>query len=438
MIISVLIQDVETHSFAWKKGICAGDTLLNINGHEILDFLDYQFYLSESKLRLTVKSRSGQLRLLTIHKEESADIGLTFQDFLMDRQKRCKNKCVFCFIDQLPKGMRETLYFKDDDSRLSFLFGNYITMTNLTERDVERIIEMHISPVNISVHTTNPELRVKMMGNPHAGESLAILNRLAKAGITINTQLVLCPGINDGNELERTLRDLAQLYPAVQMVAAVPLGVTRFREGLAALEQYTPETAEQTLQIIEGFAASFHQQHGVHFAWAADEFYLKAGRPLPDASYYEDFAQLENGVGMCSLLREEFQNALTLLPIKEKKRTVTLATGTAAFPLIRELAAQLEDNVAGLSVQVVPIKNHFFGETITVAGLIVGQDLIAQLQNRVLGEEVLIPRSMLRSEGDLFLDGLSLAAVEQAIHVPVIPVTDNGEVLVKRILGILD
>lgn len=438
MIISVLIQDVETHSFAWKKGICAGDTLLNINGHEILDFLDYQFYLSESKLRLTVKSRSGQLRLLTIHKEESADIGLTFQDFLMDRQKRCKNKCVFCFIDQLPKGMRETLYFKDDDSRLSFLFGNYITMTNLTERDVERIIEMHISPVNISVHTTNPELRVKMMGNPHAGESLAILNRLAEAGITINTQLVLCPGINDGNELERTLRDLAQLYPAVQMVAAVPLGVTRFREGLAALEQYTPETAEQTLQIIEGFAASFHQQHGVHFAWAADEFYLKAGRPLPDASYYEDFAQLENGVGMCSLLREEFQNALTLLPIKEKKRTVTLATGTAAFPLIRELAAQLEDNVAGLSVQVVPIKNHFFGETITVAGLIVGQDLIAQLQNRVLGEEVLIPRSMLRSEGDLFLDGLSLAAVEQAIHVPVIPVTDNGEVLVKRILGILD
>lgn len=417
------------------KGICAGDTLLTVNKHEILDFLDYRFYLSESRLRLTIQTPAGKLRVITVHKEEYEDIGLVFQDFLMDGQKRCKNKCIFCFIDQLPKGMRNTLYFKDDDSRLSFLFGNYITLTNLTERDVERIIEMHISPVNISVHTTNPELRVKMMHNKQAGEALSLLYRLAEAGITINTQLVLCPGVNDGTELKRTLSDLAKLYPAVQMVAAVPLGVTKFREGLAALEQYTPATALETLDIIESFASAFYDTYGVHFAWAADEFYLKAGKPLPDASYYEDFAQLENGVGMCSLLKEEFHQAVEELEITQRHRTVTLATGTAAYDLICSLAEELSQKVEGLSIHVKPVVNRFFGETITVSGLIVGQDLIAQLKQVDLGDELLIPRSMLRSEGDLFLDDISLSDAQEALKIKITPVSDDGYELVQHILG---
>lgn len=401
----------------------------------ILDFLDYRFYLSEPKLRLAVQCADEKLRVITIHKEEYEDIGLVFQDFLMDSQKRCKNKCIFCFIDQLPKGMRDTLYFKDDDSRLSFLFGNYITLTNLTPRDIERIIEMHISPVNISVHTTNPELRVKMMHNKHAGESLSILYRLAEAGITINTQLVLCPGINDGEELKRTLSDLAELYPAVQMVAAVPLGVTKYRRGLEPLEQYTPQTAAQTLDIIEQFADDFYNKHQVHFAWAADEFYLKAGRALPDAAYYEDFDQLENGVGMCALLREEFEKALAGFEGKICNRTVTIATGTAAYDLIVSLANQLMQTVSGLTIHVKPIKNNFFGETITVAGLVVGQDLIAQLKGQDLGDALLIPSSMLRSEGDVFLDDISLLDVEDALQIKVTPVKDDGYELAERILG---
>lgn len=433
--ISVIIDNVKQQSPAWKKGVRAGDTLLSINSHAIDDFLDYQFYLSEPKLRLTLQNTEGLFRIFTVHKPQYEDIGIVFQDFFMDTQKRCKNNCIFCFIDQLPKGMRETLYFKDDDARLSFLYGNYITLTNLTDRDVERIIEMHISPVNISVHTTDPDLRVQMMHNKHAGEALSKLHRLAEAGVTINTQLVLCPGVNDGTALERTLADLACLYPSVQMVAAVPLGVTKYRENLAQLEQYTPQTAAKTLDIIESFAQTFYEEKGVHFAWAADEFYLKADRLLPDATYYEDFAQLENGVGMCSLLHREFLETVAELDVGTTKRSVTLATGTAAAPLLTRMTEALCQKNPNLIVQVIPITNQFFGETITVAGLIVGQDLINQLQNKVLGDELLIPRSMLRSEGDLFLDDVSLQDVEKALQVKVTPVRDDGRLLVECILG---
>lgn len=432
--MAVVIDGVADGSVAFKKRINSGDVLVSINGHEILDFLDYQFYLSEEKLRLLIKS-DGVYRYLTVKKGQMEDIGLVFNDYLMDKQHHCKNKCIFCFIDQLPKGLRKTLYFKDDDSRLSFLFGNYITLTNLTQRDVERIIEMHISPVNISVHTTNPDLRVKMMKNKNAGESLKIIKQLADAGIKINTQLVLCPGINDGDELKRTLNDLKELYPQVQMVAAVPLGVTKFREGLPQLDQYNQQTAAEVLDIIEGFAADFYEKHGVHFAFAADEFYLKAKREIPQAEYYEDFEQLENGVGMCALLKDEFLTELANINNLNVNRKVTIATGVAAFDLISSLCRSLCEKINNLQVNVVPVKNEFFGETITVTGLIVGKDLISQLSDKELGDELIISSSMLRSEGDLFLDDTSLQDVENELKIPVRCVANNGAELLHAILG---
>lgn len=433
--MSVLINSVLLGSIADAKRIEAGDSLVSVNSHSILDFLDYRFYLDEKKLLLLIEKKNGVFKYVTINKSEDEDIGLVFDDYMMDKQRNCKNKCIFCFIDQLPKGMRESLYFKDDDTRLSFLFGNYITLTNLTERDVERIIEMHISPVNISVHTTNPELRVRMMKNKHAGESLSIIKKLADAGIAINTQLVLCPGINDGDELRRTLSDLAEFYPSVQMIAAVPLGVTRFRDGLEKLQMYNKKSSESVLDIIQDFADAFYEKHGVHFAWAADEFYIKAERPFPNAEYYEDFQQLENGVGMCALMADEFMNAVENINIPNyKKRTVTIATGTASFNLISGLSQKLCDKVPKLKVNVVPIVNNFFGETITVSGLVVGQDLIAQLAVMDLGDEVLIPSSMLKSDENIFLDDVTLEEVEKKLGIVVTPVINDGYVLVDSIL----
>lgn len=434
--MSVLINGVVQGSLASHKKIEIGDRLVSINAHPILDFLDYQFYLSEKRLLILIEKKSGKYKYVTINKEENHDIGLVFNDYMMDKQHHCKNKCIFCFIDQLPKGMRETLYFKDDDTRLSFLFGNYITLTNLTERDVERIIEMHISPVNISVHTTNPELRVKMMNNKHAGKSLSIIKKLADAGITINTQLVLCPGINDGEELKRTLCDLAEFYPSVQMIATVPLGLTKYREGLAPLTMYNQKTSGEVLDIIEDFAKTFYEEHGVHFAWASDEFYIKAGRPFPNAEYYEDFQQLENGVGMCSLMKSEFLEAVEALEIDEiEKKTVTIATGTASYDMIFELCQHLCKKVKNLKINVVPIINNFFGETITVSGLIVGQDLIEQLSGMELGEQLLIPSSMLKNDEEIFLDDITLIEVQKKLNTVVTPVVNDGYALVNAILN---
>ncbi|MBR3551757.1 MAG: DUF512 domain-containing protein [Clostridia bacterium] len=433
--MAVLIQSVAKKSPADKKGVRPGETLVSINGHEINDVLDYQFYAQEKKLVLALLSPQGRGRAVTVRKDAMADLGLEFETYLMDSQRRCKNKCVFCFIDQMPPGMRETLYFKDDDARLSFLFGNYVTLTNLSERDVARIIEMHISPVNVSVHTMNPALRVEMMKNPHAGESLQILYRLAEAGIALNTQLVLCPGINDGPELEHSLTALEALLPALQSVATVPVGLTKYREHLPLLREYTKETARQVIDIVDGFGDRCLARYGRRVAFCADEFYLKAELPLPDEAYYEDYPQIENGVGMWKSMETEFCDALDVCDLPpETGISVDMATGMAAKPLLESFARAVRDRFPGAKIAVHAIRNDFFGHSITVAGLVTGRDLIAQLKGKDLHGRLLIPSVMLRSEGDCFLDDVTLHDVEAALGVPVSVCENNGSSLLEKIL----
>lgn len=433
--MSVLISEVLPGSPAYKKGIKSGWSILSINGHEINDVLDYDFYSDDKKLHI-IFSENGKNKKITVRKEEDEDLGLTFESFLMDKQQHCKNGCIFCFIDQMPEGMRDTLYFKDDDSRLSFLFGNYITLTNLSERDVKRIIEMHISPVNVSVHTMNPELRVKMMKNKNAGKALDILYRFAEAGIKLNTQLVLCPGINDGEELQYSLEKLGALYPAVQSIAAVPVGLTKYRQALYPLDGYTKQGAENVIDIIESFAADFFEKNGTRLAYAADEFYLKAGRGLPSDEEYEDYPQLENGVGLWTSLETEFYAALedSQLP-EEYTEKVSMATGEAAYPLIKSLAEAVKRKYHNCVIDVYKIQNDFFGESITVAGLITGKDLINQLKDKKLHSRLIIPSVMLRSEGDMFLDSITVEEAEQELGVQIQPVLNDGYELFDAILN---
>ena len=433
--MSVKIENVLSSSYADKAGVQKDDVLVSINGNEIFDVLDYRFYIQSRKLTLSLL-RDGQELSANIRKgDEFADIGLEFKTYLMDKQHSCKNKCIFCFVDQMPKGMRDTLYFKDDDSRMSFLFGNYITLTGLCEREVQRIMDMHISPVNISVHTMNPELRVKMMKNPNAGKVLGILDRLSEQGIEMNTQLVLCPGINDGDELRFSLEELSKLYPSVKSIAAVPVGLTKFRDGLYPLRTYTKEEAAQVIDIIDEFNAHFSWfNEGKILAYASDEFYLIAERPLPDGDYYGEYSQLDNGVGMCTLLKEEFMSALDEAPEKEVNKRLTLATGYAAYNLLSELCAKAQAKFKGLEINVVKIKNEFFGDTVTVAGLVTGVDFKTQLQNKELGEAVLIPRVSLRNEGDKFLDDITVEELSEALSVPVIPVESDGYKLLETII----
>ena len=435
--MSVEIKSVKKWSVAFFKGIKAGDKLLSINSNAINDFLDYDFYIKDEKLCLEFEHK-GKVKTAKIKKGADDDIGLEFESYLMDKQRRCKNKCIFCFIDQNPEGMRESIYFKDDDSRLSFLFGNYITLTNLEDSDIDRIIKMHISPVNISVHTMNKELRVKMMKNKRAGECLSYIYRLAEAGIELNTQLVLCPGINDGKELEYSISELGKLYPAVRSIAAVPVGVTKHREGLFEMPEYNKETAGQVIDIIDRMGNELKSKHGTRLVYAADEFYLKAEREIPDADYYEDYPQIENGVGMWSSFQDEAADMLEDLDKKaDIRKSLSLATGTAAYPLINETAKRLMAIYPGLEINAYEIKNDFYGHSVTVAGLITGGDLINQLKNKKLGQELIIPDVMLRSEGDLFLDNVSLEDAERELGVKIRTVsTSTGYELIKTILDI--
>ncbi len=424
----VEIKAVEKNSPAHRAGVCAGDFLLAIDGHDINDVLDYRFYLTPSKITLRLH-RGPDIIDVKVKKEEYADIGLDFENFLMDQSRTCKNKCIFCFIDQMPKGMRDTLYFKDDDSRMSFLTGSYITLTNLSDEDVRRIIEMKISPINVSVHTTDPELRCRMMNNRFAGESLRHLRAMADAGIELHCQIVLCKAVNDKEYLDRTMRELSELMPSVRSVSIVPSGLTKYREGLYPLEPFTPDECAEVIKQIDAFREKCIEKYGIGIFCCSDEMYIKAGLELPDAEYYDDYPQIENGVGMIRSMSDEFKIAARDADLDfdlSLPRSLSIATGKAAYGFIKRAADELMKISPSLDLKVYRIENHFFGENITVAGLITGGDLIAQLKGKPLGDRLLIPSVMLRFENDLFLDDVSVEDVERELNVELKYVNNDG------------
>ena len=433
----VKIEDVLNNSLSEKCGIKKGDILLSINNYNINDVLDYRFYLAEKSVCLEIK-RGEEIIKFQIEKNTYDDIGLEFETPLMDKKHRCENKCIFCFIDQLPKGMRESLYFKDDDSRLSFLHGNYITLTNLEEKDIKRIIEMHITPVNISVHTTNPELRCKMMHNKRAGDVLRYINILTQGGIDICGQVVLCKNINDGLELEKTLHDLASYYPRIKSVAIVPFGMTKYRENLYPIEQFNKEDCEKIINQVEEINEYYYKKYGKSLFFCSDEFYLSAKRELPKDEYYEDYSQIENGVGMLRSFECEVEGFLKTLSKEERKikRTISIATGVASYDFICNLVSKIQKKCKGIQCNVYKIINDFFGHTITVSGLITGVDLINQLSGKELGNELLISRNMLRAEGDLFLCGTSLGELISALKTNVRVTDTDGVSFTEAVLGL--
>ncbi len=435
----VKITCVDLNSRAHRAGILADDILVSINGKEINDVLDYRFHLANRTIDILVKRAGAELHF-NIIKQEYDDIGLDFETPLMDNKHSCENKCIFCFIDQLPKGLRKTLYFKDDDSRLSFLHGNYITLTNLHDRDIDRIIEMHISPVNVSVHTTNPELRVKMMKNKRSGEVLSYLKRFADAGIHICAQIVLCKGINDGDELLRSMSDLTAYYPALQSVSIVPAGKTKFRDNLFPLESFTPGDCKAVISQVEEFADQCYKKYGSRLFFCADEFYIKAELPLHDDEYYEGYAQIENGVGMLTSLLTEFGIETDYIDEYISKfnppRRVSVVTGMAAKDQITDMCNRLSAIVPGLSITVYPIINNFFGHEITVSGLLTGSDIYDQLKDKSLFDELILPPNVLRSEGDLFLCGMSIDELSKKLDVNIRLSGNDGAGFVSAMLGI--
>ncbi len=436
-MLMVKITDVLPRSRAERKGIKLGDVLVAINGHEISDVIDYRFYLTEEELFLTL-SRDGEEYTCHIVKSMYDDIGLDFETPLMDKKHRCENKCIFCFIDQLPGGLRDSLYFKDDDSRLSFLHGNYITLTNLEKKDIERIINMHISPVNVSVHTTNPELRIKMMKNPRSGEVLSYLKMLADGGIKLRGQIVLCRGINDGAELDRSMSDLEKLYPAMDSVSIVPAGITAYRRGLYPLEPFSPEECADVISQITAFSDGCLERHGERIFYPADEFYVKSGTPIPPPEFWGDYSQIENGVGMLSSFECEFNSAMATLSDEEMSTEVdvSVATGAAAYDFMCRLVEKLKSVCYNVHCTVYQVENRFFGGEITVTGLLTGRDLSEQLAGPHLGDRLLLSRNMLRQEGDLFLCGMTPAELEEKLGVPLVFTENDGADFLYNILGI--
>ena len=430
----VKIKNVISGSPAAKCGVIAGDMLANINGNPIKDVLDYMYYAAEVNVKLDLV-RCGEEIALSVKKDEYDDLGLEFDTFLMDNKQRCSNRCIFCFIDQMPPNMRDTLYFKDDDARLSFLHGNYVTLTNLDQSDIDRIIKMKLN-INVSVHTTNPELRVKMMRNKFAGEKLKYLYQLAESGIQLNCQIVCCPGFNDGAELRRTLSDLSKLMPNISSMAVVPVGITKYRDGLCPLTMFNKETAGETIDIIEEFQRDLLEKYGTRTVFPSDEFFLTADRPLPSAEYYEDYPQYENGVGMLRSLIDEFDDALDTAEWEDDERRISIVTGRAPFKIISDLVRKAEEKFPKLKCGVYPIRNDFFGETITVTGLITAQDLIAQMKNKKLGDELLISSAMLRHGSAIFLDDLTVGDVERELNVRVRAVQNDGYELLDAVMGI--
>ena len=430
--MSIEIKSVVRGSPVFGKGIQAGDRLDSVNGHKIEDVLDYMFYSAEEETELLIE-RDGGFRTITITKSEYDDLGLEFETFLMDSKQSCRNKCIFCFIDQLPPGMREPLYFKDDDARLSFLQGNYVTLTNLEQKDIDRIIQMKLS-INVSVHTTNPELRCRMMNNRFAGKKLDYLRQFSEAGISMNCQIVLCPGINDGTELERTLTDLGNLMPNIQSVAVVPVGLTKFREGLYPLTTFDKEGAGKVLDMIEGFQKRFLEEYGTRLVFASDEFYITAERELPPGEAYEGYPQYENGVGMRRSLIDEFDSAMEEAD-EVNPSAVSVATGALTYEYICELVEKARKKWHNINCNVYKIRNDFFGETITVTGLITGQDLISQLKGKPLGNTLLLSSSMIRKDGEVFLDDYTLSDVGSALGVKIRLIENDGYEFFDAITG---
>jgi len=435
----VKIWGVEEKSIAAKEGICAGDKLISINGNDINDVLDYRFYITESKLELKLE-REGKEIFCTVKKPQYDDIGLEFETYLMDEKRCCTNNCVFCFIDQNPKGMREQVYFKDDDSRMSFFYGNYVTLTNMKMSEVQRLIKLRISPINISVHTTNPDLRCKMLNNRFAGDVLKYLDVFKDGEIMMNFQNVICRGINDGKELERTLRDLANYSPFVQSIAVVPAGITKHREGLYELCEFDRESARQTIALVDKLRAEFSEKYENPLVQCSDEWYLRAELDVPDEDYYEGFPQLDNGVGVIrSQKTETYQRVQELLDEGFElceKRTVSAVTGKAAFDFICEMKKLLCESFKNLDFSVYCAENKFFGGNVTVAGLLTGSDLYEALKDKPLGDELFIPDVMLRYEQDMFLDNMTLEELSEKLKIKITPVKCDGYDFTDKILGI--
>ncbi len=430
-----VIKAIEWGSPLAKK-VNIGDELIAINGNPIKDVLDYMYYSYEPKVTVEFKRPDGTVYNVTVKKGEGEDLGLEFEEYLMDCAMECTNNCVFCFVDQMPPGMRKSLYFKDDDARMSFLTGSYITLTNLSDRELQRVCDLKISPINVSVHTTNPDLRAEMMGNPVAAEVMERIHKLAEAGITMNCQIVCCPGYNDGQELLNSIHDLAACYPAVNSVAVVPVGLTKFRGGLEPLKAFTKEQAGAAIDLVEAFAAQCYAHYGERIVYCSDEFYILAGRELPEDEYYSDYTQLDNGVGMLRLLKVEFETALKMVESDEGDGVpFTVATGEAAAPYIENLLMTAMEKCDKIKGRVCAIRNDFFGHQINVAGLVTGQDLIAQLKNQELGENLLIPINMLRHGETVFLDDVTVEDVERELQVTVKAIPQDGGDLLYAMLG---
>lgn len=428
------IIGISPGSLAEEAGICPGDRLLSVNGFEVHDILEYRYLMSEYEVTVTIEKQDGSLEEITIENDYE-DIGIEFESGLIDDAKSCTNKCIFCFIDQLPKGMRETVYFKDDDTRLSFLQGNYVTLTNMKDDELDRMIKMHVSPINISVHTTNPQLRAKMLNNRFAGRVYDIMRRFYDNGIHMNCQAVLCPGINDGAEFERTIKDVRKLYPYADSLAAVPVGLTAHREGLFKLREFTREECAEVIDLTEKYQRRYLEEIGTRLVYLSDEFYINAGRKIPAAEEYEGFPQMENGVGLVASMEEEFLAALSCIEKKTRRRHVSVVTGELAYPFIRGLTEKLSDAAEGFSADVYAVKNDFFGGGVNVAGLVCGNDIIKQLRGKIRTEELFIPEVMLRDGEEVFLDDVTLPDVEDALGVRITAVANDGYDFAEKLLG---
>ena len=428
-----IIIKVEPDSIAQEMGIEVGDILLDINGHSVKDVFDYRYLIQDEYIVIGIRKQDGEEWELEIEKDEYEDIGIVFETGLMDKAKSCSNKCIFCFIDQLPKGMRDTLYFKDDDSRLSFLQGNYVTLTNMKDEDLDRIIFYHLSPINVSVHTTDMELRKYMLKNPNAARLFEQLKKLYEAHIEMNFQIVLCACINDGKYLDKSIEDLSRFIPFGKSMSIVPFGKSAHRQGLYPIELFTPEQCRTVIEQVTKWQNKLLKEKGTRFCFLSDEFYLTAGLPLPEYDDYEGFPQLENGVGMLTLMQDEFDSAIEELAPDNKKRRLSVATGRIAYDFISGLCNKLSEKLTDTVINVYPIRNDFFGETITVSGLLTGRDIINQLKDKDIGDYLLIPENAFRAETTVMLDDIDITDIEKALNVKVVISADEGHRFVKQI-----